>query len=217
MSLPSYPSRVQTKVLRQHASGGFTLIELMVTLGIVVLATGLVMLRYASFNSSVLLTSQAYEVAFDLRETQSLAVSVRGNQSVFRQEYGMHFDINSPNQYLLMQDSDGGSNDQNLKSGALFIEYDENEALGEPIIVDPRFTIVDLCATSMGGGRVCYSENNYPSFITVAFARPDFDAILHGDGVGQLSEAEIMFAPGDGQGEITRSVVINANGQIAVE
>ena len=204
-------------MLTKHPSGGFTLIELMVTLAIVVLATGLVMIRYASFNSSVLLTSQAYEVAFDLRETQSLAVSVRGNQSVFRQEYGMHFDITSPNQYILMQDSNSGSNDQDLRSGATYIEYDEDEMVGNPIVIDPRFTMIDICATGMSGGRVCYSEENYPSFITVAFARPDFDAIMHGDGIGQLSSAEIIFGPGDGQSEITRSVVINASGQISVD
>jgi len=204
-------------VLAQHSSGGFTLIELMVTLGIVVLATGLVMIRYASFNSSVLLTSLAYEVAFDLRETQSLAISVRGNQSIFRQEYGMHFDASSPNQYILMQDSNGGSNDQDLKTGAPFIRYDQGEMIGNPIIIDPRFTMVDLCATSMGGGRVCYTQNNYPRFITIAFARPDFDAIMHGDGIGQLRSAEIIFGPGNGESAITRSVVVNANGQISVD
>lgn len=217
MSLFLRQSRIQRHILSQHASGGFTLIELMVTLGIVVLATGLVMIRYASFNSSVLLSSQAYEVAFDLRETQSLAVSVRGNQSVFRQEYGMHFDMASPNQYLLMQDSNEGTNDQDLKRGAPYIEYDEGELIGNPIIIDPRFTITDLCATGTSGGRVCYSENNYPSFVTIAFARPDFDAVMHGDGVGQLSSAEIVFGPGNGESPITRSVIINANGQITVD
>jgi prepilin-type N-terminal cleavage/methylation domain-containing protein len=63
---------------KQKNYRGFTLIELMVTITIVVLVTGIVLVQYSSFNSSVLLTSQAYQLAFDLREAQSLAISVRG-------------------------------------------------------------------------------------------------------------------------------------------
>lgn len=193
---------------------GFTLIELMVTLGIVVMATGLVMIRYVSFNSTVLLNSLAYEVAFDLRETQSLAISVRGSDAEFREEYGLHFDLAKPNQYILFQDTNQTVN------GNGYIRYDEeeNEIVGKPIFIDPRFTLIDFCATSLGGARTCYSEsgNEFPSFVTIAFARPDFDAIMYGDGIGPLSVAEIIIGSGD-DSDITRTVMISNNGQITVQ
>lgn len=192
---------------------GFTLIELIVTLTIVIFATGLVMIRYVSFNSSVLLNSLAYQIAFDLRETQSLAISVRGSNAGFREEYGMHFDITTPNQYLLFQDSD-----QSVSTDG-YILYDDDEVVGNPIIVDPRFTIVDLCVTSLGGARSCHSETDgsFPQFITIAFARPDFDAIMYGDGVGVLGKAEIVVGAGDATDEITRTVTVTQNGQITVQ
>jgi hypothetical protein len=171
------------------------------------------MIRYVSFNSSVLLNSLAYQIAFDLRETQSLAISVRGSDAGFREEYGMHFDITTPNQYMLFQDTD-----QSLNTDG-FIRYDSDEAVGNPIIVDPRFTIVDLCVTSMGGARTCHSENGgtFPQFITIAFARPDFDAIMYGDGVGVLGSAEIVLGSGAEDDEVTRTVLVTRNGQITVQ
>lgn len=196
-------------------SAGFTLIELMVTLTIVILATGLVMIRYVSFNSTVLLNSLAYQVAFDFRETQSLAISVRGSNAEFREEYGMHFDVNTPNQYILFQDTNQSLN----VNGFIRYDSDENEAVGDPIIIDPRFTVVDLCGTSMGGARNCLSDTGgeFPQFVTVAFARPDFDAIMYGDGIGPLSEAEFILGTDDAESDITRSVIVTRNGQITVQ
>lgn len=198
------------------ASRGFTLIELLVTLSIVLLATGLVMVRYVSFNSSVLLNNLAYQIAFDLRETQSLAVSVRGSNAEFREEYGMHFALNADtgttNQYLLFQDG----NDSVLSGGV--IQYDEGEAIGNPVIIDPRFTIIDLCGTSLGGARTCYSESgSYPRMVTVAFARPDFDAVMYGENIGALSAVEIVLGSGSGDSDITRTVLVTSSGQITVQ
>jgi len=208
----------------RQSVAGFTLIELLVTLTLVVMATGLVMIRYVSFNSSVLLNSLAYEVAFDLREAQSLAVSIRGNDTNFREEYGIFFDMTTPNQYILFLDTNQSlaRGDDQDRTGDRLIEYDpdEGEAVGEPFIIDPRFRIVDLCGRQSGGGtKICYTDDEglLPGQITIAFARPDFDAIMYGEGIGPLMEAEIVVGPGDDAGnEIRRSIFVSGNGQIGV-
>lgn len=200
---------------RPSATAGFTLVELMVTLGIVVLATTLVMVRYVSFNSSVLLNSLAYQVAFDLRETQSLAVSVRGSNAEFYEEYGLYFDMDDRNHYILFQDT---NDSVRADPGPGYIQYDEGEEVGSPLIIDPRFTLVDICGTDMAGARVCFSETeNFPRFVTIAFARPDFDAVIHGHNLGRLSSAELVFGASDDEAEITRAVVVTASGQITVK
>lgn len=199
ISPPSVPATTQS---------GFTLIELMVTLGIVMLATGLVMVRYVSFNSSVLLNNMAYQIAFDLRETQSLAISVRGSGAEFREEYGMHFDLLTPSQYVLFQDTN-----QTARNGG-FIEYDEGEEVGTPIIIDPRFTITDICVTPLTSSRRCSGDTGGPAYVTVAFARPDFDAVMT-DGLSRLRSAEIIVGSGDS--DITRTVFVSENGQITVQ
>ena len=203
-------------------SSGFTLVELLVTLTIVVLATGLVMVRYVSFNSSVLMNSLAYQIAFDLRETQSLAISIRGSDAGFRQEYGMHFSMLDLNKYLLFQDTNipnggSGDDDQTVRENG-FIIYDEGEEIGNPIIIDPRFTIMDICGKSDSISYQCYSDNNnYLEFITIAFARPDFDAVIYGEGMGRLDEAEIIIGTGEESSDIARSIVVSSNGQITVK
>ena len=196
---------------------GFSIIELMVTLSIVVLATGLVMVRYASFNSTTLLNSLAYQIAFDIRETQSLAVSVRGqadsgdiisgNPGGFREEYGMYFETHSPNQYILFQDN--GDAEPPV--------YDEGEEVGMPLIIDPRFTIIEQCVENdcAAGG----ADSGVAHHISVTFARPNFDALIVDDAGNVRDSMKIVVGtddPGDSTG-LTRSIIVNSSGQISVE
>ena len=70
---------------------GFTLVELMISIGIITLITSLVMIRHSSFNSAVLEENQAYEVAFDIRQTQMRAVSPQVGTGDIRGGYGIRF------------------------------------------------------------------------------------------------------------------------------
>jgi prepilin-type N-terminal cleavage/methylation domain-containing protein len=201
---------------KKAASGGFTLIELMVTITIIVLVTGIVMVRYSSFNSSVLLTSQAYITAFDLREAQSLAISVRGNGAEFREDYGVYFSMSDPTRYLLFQDN----NDNGDYSPA---RYDAGEEVGTPYMLDPRFEIENICGIS-GTARTCYKaeadvagetvDANFNS-LAITFKRPDFDAAFYTPGASSMQEAEIYIAPLDG--ELSKVVRVYATGQISVD
>lgn len=188
---------------RKIPAAGFTVIELMVTITIVVLVTGIIMIQYGSFNNSVLLTSQAYETAFDLREAQSLAIGVkRGNNANFREEFGIHFDLASPNQYILFQDSGAG----------VPARYGAGEEIGTPYIVDPRFVISDICTTNTAGTRSCSAAN-----ISVTFQRPDFDAVFGPNiNLGTVQSVEIIYATA-GNLSNTRTVTISSTGQISVD
>lgn len=200
-----------------HTNRAFTVIELLVTLTIVVLVTGIVMIRYSSFNSSVLLTSQAFLTAFDIRETQSLAVSVRGNSSQFREEYGLHFQMATPNEYLLFQDDDESNGEYKPA------RYDVGEEVGVPYKIDPRFTILNMCGTN-SSSRTCYTndpdttgESIDPAFnnVAVSFKRPDFDAAFYSTSKTNLQSVEIMI--GTEGGPIIKSIVIYTTGQISIQ
>jgi len=197
---------------------GFTIVELMVTITIVVLVTGLIMIQYSSFNSSVLLTSQAYLTAFDLREAQSLAVSVRGQGSQFREEYGIFFDVtgSTPNEYILFQDDDA----RGVHNPA---RYNVGEAVGVPYKVDPRFTIVNMCATN-SSSRTCYVDDPNTAGeavsaalhdLAVSFKRPDFDADFYSSGKTNIQSAEIKLSTQNSP--IIRTVTIYNTGQISVD
>jgi prepilin-type N-terminal cleavage/methylation domain-containing protein len=184
------------------SSTGFTLIELMVTITIVVLVTGLVMVQYSSFNNSVLLTDQAYLTAFDIREAQTLAVSVRGQNGEFRVEYGLYFNKSATanNKYLLFQDQGTVEPPR----------YDVGEEVGLPYKVDPRFTISNICGTSTSV-PVCTDLNS----VSISFKRPNFDATFYSVDKANLESVTIEFEPLNGA--ITRKVLVYKTGQVSVQ
>lgn len=183
----------------QNFTHGFTIIELMITITIVVLVTGLVMVQYSSFNNSVLLTDQAYLTAFDIREAQSLAVSVRGQGAQFRGAYGLYFDTSVNSKYILFQDN--GTIEP--------AQYDANEEVGLPYKVDPRFVIADICGSS-GGSQTCGLRS-----VAISFKRPNFDAAFYSADKANLESVSIKYSPQNGA--IFRTVTIYKTGQVSVQ
>lgn len=197
---------------------GFTVIELMVTITIVVLVTGIIMVQYSSFNSSVLLTSEAYLMAFDLREAQSLAVSVRGQSDEFREEYGIYFDItaDNPNQYLLFQDD----NYIDFQDPA---HYDFGEQVGVPYAVNPQFVISNICATN-SSSRTCYADdpsttgevvNTAFHDLAVTFQRPDFDAAFYSNAKTSIQSMDITIQARNST--LQKKVTVYSTGQISIK
>tara|TARA_B100000745_G_scaffold258386_1_gene181579 strand:- start:130 stop:705 length:576 start_codon:yes stop_codon:yes gene_type:complete len=180
---------------------GFTLLEVLITLAIISILTVLVMVRYGSFNSAVLLKNQAFELALDLREAQVYAISVRGDGSEFREEYGIYVNQDSSNnqQYIFWQDS----------QSAPVPAYNAGEELAT-IPLDNRFYISEICYDSDVSS--CQSA----SLLHISFARPNFDATLRLPGGSEASSARILISPVDDP-SIYRSVYITSTGLITVE
>jgi hypothetical protein len=125
-------------------------------------------------------------------QTRALSVNVNSSDD-FRHSYGIYFDIDEPDRYLLFLDtSDNGV-------------YNVGEEL-ETRRVDQRFQIGQICS---GGGESCSSINS----LSVTFRRPNFDAVMNGGAVTNAS-IEIETVTGD---EGMRAIDINAAGQITVD
>lgn len=137
---------LSSRLHSQLTRGGFGLIELMVSIGILALITTMVMIRHSSFNSSVLEETQAYEVAFDIRQTQMRAVSPQfGITNDIRGGYGVRFLTTDNRTYEIFQETGDGE-----------IVIDRRQ-------LDPRFRF-----------ELPLLENN--DVTTIFFQRPDFDA-----------------------------------------
>ncbi|MCA9361352.1 prepilin-type N-terminal cleavage/methylation domain-containing protein [Candidatus Kaiserbacteria bacterium] len=183
---------------KSPATAGFSLVELLVTISIVTLITAIVMIRYSSFDSSVLLNNQAYEIALDIRETQVRAISIQardpGTGDAFTSNYGLFYDIDEPTEYIFFQDT--GSNNG---------KYDLGEEI-ETLHLDGRFIISSI--TSNGS----VTENE----ASIIFKRPNFDAIMEDDSNNSLNSVEITVQAKRNSSS-NRKVIIYSSGQVTVE
>ena len=180
---------------------GFSLIELMVTIAIITLVTGVVLVRYNSFNNVIILTDQAYELALDIREAQVLGVSVGGTSDSFRKAYGIYITLTTPNRYLLFQD--------NLTTG-LKLQYDSGEEIGEPYTIDSRFEITQICTTKSGVERCDNTD------VSMVFKRPDFDAKITTNIVSYPDQLTIVVSSVR-DSSVSKRIVLYPSGQISVQ
>lgn len=185
---------------------GFSLVELLITIGIVIMVTGAVLVKHTSFSSSTLLKSQALEISLDIRTAQQYSISARADRTDTRAAYGVYFDAQNPGRYQLFLDAD----DDSL--------YDTGEEVGLANALDSRFFIKEICHQN-SSGRQCSSNRK----ASVAFKRPNFDGIVRTSwadgsnyGVSNRTWIDIVIAPVSDT-DTTRTVTVYQTGQIAVQ
>ncbi len=151
------------RITRSGCIRGFGLVELMVSVSIMVLLSGVILARHSAFNGAVLLRNQAYEVAFALRQAQLLAVSGINKTSTSVstlkvQQYGVHFNETSGQNtsYFIFHDNDVDGQYDSLVDDVV-----------ETFQIDKRFDIRSIT----GSGNI----------VDVTFRRPNFDAIFTPD------------------------------------
>jgi len=173
---------------------GFSLVELLVCIAIIAIISGVVLARYRSFDSTILLRNLAYEIALSTREAQVLGVSVRGDLGTgFQDAYGMHFTPGT--------------------TYRLFRDVNDNDVYDPP-------TDIDISVYTIGQNNqirdLCAGTNCSRTSIDVVFRRPDPDALFSiTPFAGTPSAVAIVVGPPDGS--TTRTVRIWTTGQIAVD
>jgi len=190
-------------------TGGFTITELLVTASIFVIITTIVVVKNAQFNSSISLTSLAYEMALQVREAQSYGVSVRefgtgsGN---FDRAYGVYFSVNTPDSFIFFADDDG---DKSYDIGGV----EEIDLLS----IKGGNEILKFCATPTGGAEVCSDSGAGMTSLVVLFERPDPDAIISTDRPGNIpgnyTDATVSIVSPNGA---VREVYVRSTGQIGI-
>ena len=182
---------------------GFSLVELMISIGIMVLVISVVTTSQGAFNGAVLLRGQAYEAALKIREVQLSAVgSVTGGATTLT-VYGVHFDSSTAtdNQYKIFKDANSNG------------FYNSGEEYGQQGFLDSRFEIRAI--------RAIGDSIPATSGLSVVFVRPNFDArFFSSSGEVFASSVEIDVADRDatgaGPGDV-RTVEVTSAGQISVQ
>lgn len=207
-----FSKKGKTPRIASKRAGGFTLVELLVSIAIFTIMTTLVVVKYGSFNQSVLFTNLAYDIAAVIRTAQVYGVSVRMTDSVltgYETAYTVMFSsqANTP-------DSSGATRDR-------FVLFSDIDADG--IYDDGHDAVVSTNSLKRGAIIQGFCESSScqdlssETRVSITFKRPDPDAIicLYGSqtrcGIGYLKI--LIRNPDGGQ----RAVVVRSNGQIAVQ
>lgn len=189
--------------LPYFGENGFTLIELMVTVGIFVFMTALVMSKYNDFYSGIIFKNMAYDIAITVRQAQSYGISVKADtvSSSFNKAYGVNFSSANPSRFSLYPYSSSGSvytfsgdpeKTYNLKFGA---------------------TVYDRRVGSSGGGSTMTPVN----VLDIIFQRPNPEVIICGTTSGGgnsciYTSAQIQLR----LGTKTKQIDINKAGQVSI-
>ena len=201
--------------MKHSVSRAFTLVELLVVLGIFMVITGTILANHTRFNSSVLLGSLAYDMALSVRQAQVYGLSVQTFGTRFSATgydiqvgYGIHLSSAAPGSYILFADQPP-ANDR----------YDAGEAI-QTYTLSLNHSIASFCGTlsaADGGGSQCSTDvSNPPTYLDIVFFRPNPDANILSDQLpaGHMySSASIVVRSSQGE---TRTITVQSTGQISV-
>lgn len=221
-ALLTTPSRLRTPVR------GFTMVEMLVSLGIITVISSIVLLGQHSFNKNLVLVDTAYTVAFTLRQAQTLGLSSRKFGTVQNAGYGTHFANGATTSFILFADatpgapgtSQGGRCPGHLATTGLEARpgncrYDGVDETVSTFNLNQGFKITRFCGTDTGGQQRC--SGSALDSLDITFMRPSTQAVLLGTRAGALVEltaAQVYVTSPDGAYE--RCVTVTRVGQIAV-
>lgn len=209
-----------------NSLAGFTIIELSVVVGIVLIISAMVLFNNGRFNSAILLRSLAYQVGLSLREAQLYGVAVKEvtpGSGAFSAAYGIYLPasiIGIPNStYPLFAD---------LNNNGL---YDDGSAsVVENFTLKNFFMLDNFCALQGTGPMQCAGACPSPlpsgalscapgslGWTTVTFVRPNPNAIILTDFSSSLPSSYVTaYITVSSQNGSTRTVSISATGQIII-
>lgn len=207
---------------------GFTLVEMLVSLGIILIITTVVLLGQSGFNRTLVLVDTSYSIAFTLRQAQSFGLSSRLFGTVQNAGYGLHIANGATTAYSLFADvlpaspgnAQGGACAGHTAASGIEAKpgncvYDGSSEQVTGYSLNRGFRISSFCGME---GAVKRCSGGYLDTLDITFLRPSTQPTIlgtHAGAIVNLSSAAIHITSPDGLQE--RCVNISKAGQIAVD
>lgn len=195
----------------RSSSKGFTLVELLISISIIGIVTSMVLVKYNSFDSTVLLKSVAYEIGITLREVQIKALSHSRNGTTvesFNYPYGVTFSPLSKT-YAIFRYATTSTRIPRFVD-ATYPSYPESI---QTFTIDRSIQVQDVCVTISG-----VEDCTTPTRLDISFRRPEFTSLFYVEGFGvqpAVESAKIKVNSTSG-GAGVFWIVVNLFGQISV-
>jgi prepilin-type N-terminal cleavage/methylation domain-containing protein len=218
-----------TPISRPVTPRGFTLVEMMVVLAIIVIVTVIALLGQSSFNRSLVLTDTAYTIAFSIRQAQFLGISGRTTGGTSDAAgYGVNFQNGVTGSYRLYRDTIPARTNniqdsrecpgrsvgtgQEAKPGDCI----RNNATEDvtTYTLNNGFSIARFCGINSDGTEVC---NGSLTSLNISYLRPNTQSIIVGTRGGLrylYAGARIHVTSPDGTAE--RCITVSKAGHVAV-
>jgi len=227
------PARTRHRLLAPlPVERGFTLVEMLVVLSIILIITSIALVGQSNFNRSLLLTDTAYTIALSIRESQSLGLSSRrvGITEIQNAGYGVYF--TTGNTYLQFADTspiepgddlDGICPGHDAASGPEAKPGDCLYQTGADTVMktyrfERGFKVSKFCGKPAAGGALACSDSASPlTSLHVSFLRPNTESVIigkRGASDVELTSAHIYIQSADASG--TRGVCVSQVGQVSV-
>ena len=199
----------------RESGAGFSLVELMVVIGLVTAISAVILFNQSAFQNSILLGILVYDVAISVREAQTYGISTRGTSaSLFTSAYGIHFSSNTNTtqvpsiiSYLLFADI--AADDGLYVSGA--------DQPVRTLSIQSGYKIEKLCMTISPNPEECSVPGGQVWIADVSFKRPYPDARIKVDpGTGFVVATGLKVVLKSPKGD-TRYVEILQTGQLSIQ
>lgn len=181
---------------------GFTLIELIVSVGIMIMVTTVILANYTTFNKKIKLEGVTQEIVSIIREAQAYGISNKivsgpGSSSA----YGVHFDMAFPDTVIIFSDDDG----DNI--------YDNGEEV-ETFKIQSSDRIIQICKNQKITTPLACPGAGSVNTVNVIYKRSDIYAIINDD-IG-VSDAVMLFRSA-GESANGAKIVVWKSGQVSIE
>ncbi|OGD67179.1 hypothetical protein A2442_02185 [Candidatus Campbellbacteria bacterium RIFOXYC2_FULL_35_25] len=203
-------NKSEKKLLTTHYSlptkSGFTMVELMVTISIMVIISTVLLFNHSRFGNNITLEDLSYQVALTIRQAQSYGMNVKGSGAGagdFDYAYGVHFDNTTP---------------ANSQSFILFVDSTADGVYNGPSEYLDTYNITQgnfiewLCVDAQCSNPETASDGQ----VDITFRRPNPDALIRKSGVAGLrGMAEIYVSSSDSSLK-KRVINVTNTGQISI-
>ena len=195
--------------LPRAPSGGFTLVEMMVVIAIMLIITGVVLSNLPNFRDRLSLDLIAQEVAITIRQAQVFGSGTRTSGANAFPSYGVYFDTAHSDNFILFADLGTPNDRYDATAGCQDSDNECREQFNFTQgvqLVDLQSCISEAC-TSIGG-----------NILNVAFRRPLTDAIFSNaaDPLSSGVSSVIIKIAKTSKIDDTRSIVVWNTGHIYV-
>jgi len=215
-------NKIKTIISKPKFTTGFTLVELLVTISIFAILTGVVLFNQTKFNSTILLTNLAYDTALTIRQAQTYGINIKEFGSSKFVPYGVHFDITDPvnnKSFILFADT---NYDYDTERGDGLYNGSNGAEVPEPSRCEVDMGCVNRYSIKRGNyiGELCFVNDDGTDdcgvkTLDIVFQRPNPDAhIVIDGGTDYDGKVKIKLMAAGGGSE--RIVVVQSNGLIQI-